>query len=746
MTPEEMKEKATQKELERFRRADVSEVTKERTDFTLAYMEQENLESMETQANQMHRLGMSQLGEMPLSTMEEQKIPKLRENIERKESAKKKEKDQEVDAQKRAEKKGLTVPQERTTTLQQNCTAFTLAQKNAPPPGDYLGIRFADKLNTLFTPDPSTGALDGAAMLDVLHKMNTQIEGYNRAKKAKQPIPPAVAITMEINTNLRNLLQDAVKTYFAAGGVNASNGKTVFSTTAKKAKQHLALSIDRFQHAVAEAKMDCGQKYLDYVSEEKNLAGRLKGQYDDERAAAQDELGVPIIIGSRNREDILEVRSWITNDPEAYENHPQKKVIDKIYGEFLQLHSTLHQEVTKIAQQTKLLTVNHVIPRGMPSMAFEVLKKRKDDLTALELLGSYQQAALKFLLRGRQPEDAATDRYLARTWGLVTQGKESQGLAQAEETLRQMEHANAAFEEEAAATKVRYEAKMRREFQNDFDQGIAQELAFFQQVKERISTAADADPAHQRLQGLKDKVLLKETQGMGSKIEMALKYTPAYERKYSITDKCLKKNRAPEGAKPQTCSNSPLYRDGAQIISPIEGGEALQEAELETYFNHVNVVAHDQYLNGSPVNPETKEEEVKQSYQVLYELFMQNQAEVTEYMDKHHDAFYGVNKTPRQVLDAMIPSVHVHTKVQSLLTGSGLLRKHALFNHLPEEQKKEIEAMRVFFGDVMNYCRATLSTVNEMEREGATPETVNSSALDAPVTGFTKRQGLNNRI
>ena len=204
-------------------------------------------------ALQMRRLGIESLDssrEMMLEAVETEQIAKTQDSIQRKESAKKKKKDQEKDALKRAQtyqiKTRFAEKAEEVDKILQERQNFLDHARQERLPDDWKAVRVGAS-GKEFAPDPQTGEMDIEGMLHKCALLNAKVAMYKKNGKNADLKEQSM---MEVNMEILELMKDARNTWFAASGVDIKSGKKISAGKQKDAQQHLELAMQRYREVI----------------------------------------------------------------------------------------------------------------------------------------------------------------------------------------------------------------------------------------------------------------------------------------------------------------------------------------------------------------------------------------------------------------------------------------------------------------------------------------------------------------
>ena len=336
------------------------------------------------------------------------------QEIQQYESRKKKQSEQEKDAALRAQQKGIVYPIGLTQSMSNAVQAYRNERHENLPSTYRISGTILD--GNEFTPNPQTNGVDIGAMLEKRRRLQHQAEQYKLAKKAGQTIPIEVQASLETNTQLLKLLDDAAKTYCAANGVNCDTGELVSNRQQKAAQRHLALAMERYREAMDQKTLThrLGKNLLDQLKKDESA------QYEQLRESHRNR-EVELDTTSDYLSGIDKLRQWIGNNGKAYAAN--KKLVDKLYGEYLSCAKAGGELYRETLVLNRLL--NNKFGTTYASQGAAAAHALVDDVSLQRSIPLKQRAArletaLRYLLEGREPDDMADLLFLEQHCGIVT--------------------------------------------------------------------------------------------------------------------------------------------------------------------------------------------------------------------------------------------------------------------------------------------------------------------------------------
>ncbi len=657
---------------------------------SLSSLNKLNYTVMSTGLRQMRQMGQESLtyngNFIWVERLEATELPELQESVIRKESSRKKEKDQEKDAIRRAKQNSSETGIGRKQQIQQSIQEFANKARSAPLPSDWKEIPTGLNGNE-FAPDPQTKQIDLGNLLEKYRNLSAKVSAYKKNVKAATLQEQSV---MEVNTNILLLLKDAIQTWSSASGVDIKTGKEISSSKQKEAKQHLELAMERYREAMENSALNIGNTYLKKLQETnktqyKNKINSLK---ENDMASSKNIIDVELNVGYTNNEQISTIRQWIEYNPERYLKNQQ--IVDQIYKEFLANTQTINQELHHRNALLDLLpkTVN---TGSVEDMATEALNKMKEESSLRIILQERQMDALSYLLREKEPENILNRVYMEQRWGIATKYREMD---------KTMIDGNEQFlgEEDAEVVRLMFREKKA-----------------YRQVILKIESALKKDPENQELKNrllrlqrhnpdnlLPGDLIALQHAFSNRTIELGKLTTAFMHQKIQKTDGSIVENIGMCAAQ---------YRDMAQMMTPYMKEFVVPTLEqMNKVCNTVLILEKGEYMNGKKAT----KDEIAISFMEESDQLTTSYEDLKSYIESKHDLYYRSNIGSLKLYQGSDHIFASHTKAQSLTKRCDILMKHSLFSTLPEEDQAEIKKMRHFFGGVMTYARAVLSSLNEI--------------------------------
>ena len=668
----------------------VSEMTEDR----MLQLRREELAVNRESVRVMERLGFTTIGEKDQLTPAKEEIPKLDHKIWTAEKKKKKEKNQEKDAARRARQAGMVYPDNQSEAIKQGVAEHReRAKKTALAPGwNQKGLSLS---GAEFTPDPQTGAIDIGAVLQKRRILHHQAKEYQKALKQGEDIPINIAAALETNAAALKILDDAVKTYCASNGVDCDTGKSVSGLKKKAAQKHLALAMENYQECILNMKENIGRLLLDKVKEKNpNRYNWARGEMEQDllRQASEGgtQMGFPTTYAYN--EGYRDIRQMISENGEKYAAN--KKLVDDLYQEFLSLAKTgsalecdyegmrnvMNHEYPQIFQKFNMNTAE--------GLAVNVLvhstDKKKEEL--LSRVGRIQ-TALSYILKGKEPGSIDDIMFLEQRCGIVTE--RGQMFKRQEEILNGMAHNAPETDEDTAdgeAVRLQYEG-LRREYARllaDAEKGAANDPEN-QEIQSRLTKL-------QRIQSAPTMAnILNTISGLSrDNIQRNMKVNQFMNHRYRRADGSSYK-----------IPNSAAYRDSAQFAKPIGQTADVTQEEMYNLCDNFHILKEGKHLDGTDAG----ENEPKSAMARELELQRAAYREIREYTDARPEIFHNPNFSQKDFSKAADDFFLVHSKVQCMNVRGHALLSSSLFSGLSKEEQEEMKEMDAFSHGVMWFIR-----------------------------------------
>lgn len=676
-------------------------------------LDRRSLSSLREGARQLERLGITRRGggeseKFDLQLMREIEIPRMESDVEKVERGKKKEREQEKDAWKRAEMNGkqCVVPNSAEVSETLSAHQQNLEERNAAALQNWKSIKLNFTGNEL-TPDPDTGKVDMAGLLEQRRLLAIFLQGYHKEVGEGRPMPFGAEFLMAGNEAMLKAVDDLIQTWCAAGGIDMQTGKKAGAIRSSGARKHLALAIERYQEVMETHKAVIAEKYVEYIDQTEDYKNRFKS--DKRTVKAGRAAGGLNYMLTRASEEISSIRTWIKDNPDVYLQN--KKMVDQIYREYLvnsEQATKLHLQWT--ARDSKLRSLGAenkgAIERIANDITSEYLKHMQEDASMYSKHGFRCLDALRFLLLGKEPASPISAIYLEQVWGIRT--KTRLEMNEAEKELDQTDKMNAKRKKESLVLK-------RREFNAAAGLQKKDTAASIRTLRSQVKR----DPGNEVLR--KQLSILEETQKKSSPFDRSIDAVKAEEDniiRNQVAMSVLNTTWVSVNGKEYVYPSGQAYRDASLALMPLGQASRIGVTELMASMDQYKILEKGVQVDGTPAT----EYEIVSAFLEEAEVQANAHEDMKAYVQNHIDTFERPEATVADRLLTVQDLQRMHLKSQSVAHRCRTLVSHRLFATLPEEQQQILQDMHDYVRAVMYYARDVMTLVSEYAKGNDEPE------------------------
>ncbi len=634
-------------------------------------------------------------------------------DVTRYEKQKKKKGEQERDANARAKQKGLIYASDQQAALQQDVLAHLQHAKEDVLPPNYR-ISGTALAGEELTPDPETGAVDITGLLEKRRRLQHQSKMFKAAKKRGEKINLSTQCGLETNEQALAVLDDAVRTYYAANGIDCDTGKSVSTRKQRNAQQHLALAMENYRELAGNLQDMPGSIMLDHIKENPQYRQELeKLKNPDAKLDTTDDYA----------SGLSEIRQLIAENSEKYGSN--KEIVDKLYREYLACAKRGGELYREAMATNRMLGSNR-----------DDIQRKAADITErnalpLKLHAAHIHEAMQYLLKGKDPTDEGDLLFIENHCGIVTKNRE------------------ALKEKEAAAAKIP-SIQLRR----SKDDPEAEELALkygkirleFIDSYLKAKAQYDANPEDELSKSIFTTLADFLTTGSSNVLNMQQHTFRMNEGDFKRTlDSRSAKWTSPKGVEiifDATTVGGGAYRDMALNVMPLGHASEMTKEQLGDACDSFHVLAAHSHLKGEPAT----EEEINGAFDNELKVQRDAYADIQQLITEHPQKADASGLQPHELLDIYPDCSKLHNKSQELTGRVVILVKHPKFIGLSEEDQKEIKEMYRFFGGVRDYAREIQRIIMGQQRymqgESDTEERLQST-LDSAGNDFYRRNEKN---
>ncbi len=225
----------------------------------------------------------------------------------------------------------------------------------------------------------------------------------NKVKDMKSKNPKGIdAVQLKVEEDRLEVVNDAIKTFYAANGVSMT-GKKVSAKDIEKAKLHLPLALEKYNFYINQKNYDylVGKGQEEFIKKSAYGKNYMKKYENDNKK--EGELGG---LDQGEKQAIVEIQKLIHDKPEIYAQH--KESIDKVYGELLQTYKAIGERMIT-GQMVAGYIYDEIKGGAQARLPYQQFRQavsdsygdQEFDLLNIKVEGDL--AYLKYLLTGKEP-------------------------------------------------------------------------------------------------------------------------------------------------------------------------------------------------------------------------------------------------------------------------------------------------------------------------------------------------------
>lgn len=551
-----------------------------------------------------------------------------------------------------------------------------------------------------FAPDPHTGELDVAGLLEKQRILSAKVKLYERDKKAGM-LNINEEISLEINKDILKLFSNALKNWFSAGGVDVASGKALSDSKIKSARQELGFALEKYQEFMENLNDNIAQRYLSKFQKDhkKELAKAVKNAAQDDRESTSSIIGLDLNLPGLCKDDITNIRRMTAEHPEKYQEN--KALVDRIYQEYLATAESYNKQVQPMQQILNMIhreQGSNVRDNSVAGMARSYLEKRKAELSTYQKRLEIQMSALSFLLKGREPDNIINAVFIMQQWGIMTQSVQT-----AEEDINAFGVVREAILDNAPPGISEGERAIREET-------VAKYMEVLKRARQEAKGAPEGSAA-------KENLILVQRGSLNPHISNLQNIISRFtdERKMRTTQiqrtfgaLTFKDKQGNECGMP----SDSYTRDTVNMMTPLLEETSCSMEEMVAVQDRVYSLTSGKHLNQSDATVEEKQAALLSEY----ERIVNTAAEVKAFAETRQDAFRNPDMTHEQRLRLLPLLQETYKKMQTLCYISGRyyeLAENDFRSLFSEEQRKELGDAYEIFRCLQDYAYGSVSSVDK---------------------------------
>ncbi len=722
----ELTQKQREKLVQRFHKAEQAAKTKFYTENEFLALEKVTLSSMQEGTRQMKRLGIQMMGSdvatIDTDELQEVQIPAMQDSIAKKESQRKKKKEQEKDAFARAQKSGISYEPMSRYQVQ---TSLTHLEEHPAEETMENFQQIETQLNGQeFVPDPETGDINLTAVMIQHRKLKLAVEGYRLAKKQGQDFERADEAKMLANEKIFLTLDDALKSWCGAAGMDIDTGKTLSKSKTADAQKHMALAIEKYQETMAQGNDLIGNAYLEQIQKDRIPLHQVyrTRRWENNVAENRRQLNLARNISQSDRELVELIRGRISTHADFYQKN--KKKVDQVYAEFLAVSEQMNTRAQELEEWMNIIrngVPSNEFDLGTPArMAYQVLEKQYGDVAQYRQTQDLCLHAINVLLGGTV-ENAVQAVYLEKKWGIRTEMRDTMN----EE------------EKEADKEEVRLRGVLKQLHTEEMQRAESNHQAALNEINERIEelkrNGQEDDPEMNILAKKKKRLLLPTNGDFLDKIEALEGYTDecfeAHDRTWEVLDEM---HTTADGRQVQFPRNH-VYLKAAWMTMPLgRHHEASVENMREDCLKYF-LLANGAHLTGE----EATEAEMAEVYQEERAMLRNEIAQMEQYVEGRMRVFNDSGVSSKELIEHYGDLYHVKQKISALALVASTMMKHQQFYRLNMDEREEMLDLWAYFTGTRDYVRSIETLI-----KGRTNEINGKYKGYSPAYEMTQRESI----
>lgn len=668
-------------------------------------MDQQSVNAMAQGIEMMQRLNIQQItsdtGAVDIAQLNREKEimqQDVQKSIQKREESKMKEKEQKKAAAQRFAARTDYRQPEAQQLMAARASYASHAQENPITETDRRNIRI-NLSKDEFAPDPHTGELDVAGLLEKQRMLSAKVKLYERDKKAGT-LNPDEEISLELNKDILKLFSNALKNWFSAGGVDAASGKALSDSKIKSARQELGFALEKYQEFMENLNDNIAQRYLSKFQKDhkKELAEAVKNAAQIDREATS-VIGLDLNLPRICKDDITNIRRMTAEHPEKYQEN--KALVDRIYQEYLATAESYNKQMQPMQQMQKMIQQeqNHNIRTNSGAgIAYNYLEKRMTELSTYQKRLEIQMSALSFLLKGREPDNFINAVFIMQQWGIMTQSVQT-----AEEDINAFGVVREAILDNAPPGISEGERTIREET-------VAKYMEVLKRARQEAKGAPEGSAA-------KENLILVQRGSLNPHISNLQNIVSRFtdERKMRTTQiqrtfgaLTFKDKQGKECGMP----SDSYTRDTVNMMTPLLEETSCSMEEMVAVQDRVYSLTSGKHLNRSDATVEEKQAALLSEY----ERIVNTAAEVKAFAETRQDAFRNPDMTHEQRLRLLPLLQETYKKMQTLCYISGRyyeLAENDFRSLFSEEQRKELGDAYEIFRCLQDYAYGSVSSVDK---------------------------------
>ncbi len=476
------------------------------------------------------------------------------------------------------------------------------------------------------------------------------------------------AIKLDYDKQLLEKMNDALRTWMAAGGISGM-GKHVSAREKAKAMKHLPLAVESYEYYVKNRDMLIGREVLERFKKTESYAESYQYYLQRDQGSSEQTIGISQPIAGIYKDDIANLRALISkNGPYGEE---KQKLISQVYQEYMQ-HSVAYARRNLEYRSALYGLANHPEHSNYVRAWWD---DRNDYLSRQhEFAMDAATAYLKYLTAGKEPGPLMAA-YIEQHWHTDAFAA---GLDQTADALY--------------ADRDAYETRMRERIEQirareDLDEQKKDSLIF-------------------KLQHSLDNSQNQQAERLLSTSDGEIEYTQFVNQRCQVTD------NDPNGGG---------YRDLVRVMMPVSGSVADVSAQ-ESKARKVGLVkfARGVYLgdqqdeNGRIIEEKrngmacSREEQLAE-FPALMEVLAQAKQDLQQYIDQRAAAFG--KQSLQEAYDAVWISTMVYKKAQGMRDMCSVICQSPLFDELAEADRKQMIELWNFGSGLTDFARDRVTVI-----------------------------------
>jgi hypothetical protein len=264
------------------------------------------------------------------------------------------------------------------------------------------------------------------ALLKNRRVLAAKLESYKAAQKDKTA-DKNLAFQMEAAKGLLEKLNNAVKLWYNAGGVDLDNGRDVSASRQSSAQKSLALALEEYKEAADGFDDRVAELYLESLKQTSAYKEQLKAQETSDASATKQNTGADQSFSQDAFAQIAQLRELVGENSGLYQN--QKEKVDKFYRDYLSTAATYNKQLQPLMAAQKAIQSGGAADAGSAeALALQKLDKQMKELNVYKTKMDRLYETIRFLLTNEETDNLVSATYIKDTFGVTITSENAKNI------------------------------------------------------------------------------------------------------------------------------------------------------------------------------------------------------------------------------------------------------------------------------------------------------------------------------